>query len=79
MASNAPEYNTQTIYGPSSSSQQKVAIPRLQRVETGQSGIQDRRRVPRACTGVSLNHAQPFPIVGSMIMNLWTIPGAIVA
>lgn len=60
MASNAPEYDPQAIYGPSSSTQHKVAIPRLQRVETGQSGTQDRRRVPRACTGVSLNHTQMF-------------------
>jgi hypothetical protein len=49
MASQASEHH----YRPTSLDQQKVAIPRLQRVEKAQTGTKDKRRVPRACTGVS--------------------------
>lgn len=58
MASNTPEHRYPTNYGISLSGQGKVAIPRLQRLEQRQGEQKDRRRVPRACTGVSLNRAR---------------------
>lgn len=62
MASNPSGYHHQTNPGSTLFGQQKVAIPRLQRVEQENTGAKDRRRVPRACTGVSLNRAQSCAI-----------------
>jgi hypothetical protein len=56
MASYALEHHYQTNYDSTSLGQQKVAIPRLQRIEQGNYGTKERRRVPRACTGVSIEY-----------------------
>jgi hypothetical protein len=58
MASNTPEHHYQADHGSLSLGQPKVAIPRLQRVEQRHGILKDRRRVPRACTAVSLCRVQ---------------------
>lgn len=54
--------------------QHKVAIPRLQTSSQLHTSMKDRRRVPRACTAVSLN--LKYWLLGSTLRAFPTIPSS---